>query len=216
MNNEYPWIPPDGSITFSDAVKQFLPAEMLEELACAEEAQNNPQSWAGAANSEASRLRSVQLSHAQNAIFAAMTRKFETGELRVFGRERPPFSCWYEISAPTWRKLRFTSVESGIARGPLKEIFDIYVLPRSAPPESDDDDLVPSGTPGRKGKGINIVRIEFERRVAATELKPNLAEESRSLADWYHKTYPKRDCPSAKTIENNLRDAFRKAKAGPT
>lgn len=212
MNNEYPWIPPDGSITFSEAVKQFLPAEMLEELACAEEAQNNPQSWVGASNNEANRLPSLQLSNAQNAIFAAMTHKFEMGELRVFGRERPPFSCWYEISVPTWRKLRFTSVESGIARGPLKEIFDIYVLPCGASPESHDDYLVQTAKRGRPPNHAAEIMAEFERRLGSNEFEPTLAAEARWLHAWCGRTYPGDKVNTVGRIRNIIRELYWKEK----
>jgi len=35
------------------------------------------------------------------------------------------------------------------------------------------------------------------------------AAEARALQAWYRETYPRRDCPTTKTIENNLREAWR-------
>ncbi len=58
-------------------------------------------------------------------------------------------------------------------------------------------------------KGIDIIRVEFQRRVEAGEIAGSLAAEARALQAWYHETYPRRDCPTTKTIENNLREAWR-------
>ncbi|MBS0125679.1 hypothetical protein [Thetidibacter halocola] len=68
---------------------------------------------------------------------------------------------------------------------------------------------MPTGTPGRPKKGIDIIRIEFQRRVEAGEIAENLAAEARALQAWYREAYPRRDCPTTKTIENNLREAWR-------
>jgi len=147
MNDQSSSSPPHGSTPLSDAMKEFLPAEMWDEFARATEARKNPQRWPGASNNQEIRSRFVRLSNAWHAIIAAMKLKFETGELTAFGREDPPLGPWCVISAPAWRTLRITNVENGVASVGPNKIYDIYVLPPDATPESPDyDDLMRTGT----------------------------------------------------------------------
>jgi hypothetical protein len=136
-------------------------------------------------------------------MLAAMKAKLEAGELTAFGQENPPFGPWQAIPAPAWRQLRITNVRKGQAAVGANIVHDIHILP----PEADDH--MPTGTPGRPKKGIDIIRIEFQRRVEAGEIAASLAAEARALQVWYRQTWPRRDCPTAKTIENNLREAWR-------
>ncbi len=202
--------PPHGAPPLLEAMRLFLPAEMWAEYDRATEARKNPLGWPGASSNHEHYLRTRRVQRAWYVIVAAMKLKFETGTLRAFGREDPPFGLWCAIPTPAWRTLRITNGENGVASmGPKKifNIYDIHVLP------PDDDDLVPTGTPGRPGKGINIVRLEFERRVIANELEASLAAECLALADWYYQKYPQRDSPSPKTIANNIRYDYKAAKA---
>jgi len=66
-------------------------------------------------------------------------------------------------------------------------VHDIHILPPDA------DDHMPTGTPGRPKKGIDIIRVEFQRRVGAGEIAGSLAAEARALQAWYRETYPRRD-----------------------
>ncbi|MFN6979677.1 MAG: hypothetical protein ACK4OP_16230, partial [Gemmobacter sp.] len=110
---------------------------------------------------------------------------------------------WHAIPAPAWRQLRITNVRKGEATVGANIVHDIHILP------PDSDDHMPRGTPGRPTKGIDIIRAEFQRRVEAGEIAASLAAEARALREWYRTSYPRRDCPTAKTIENNLRDGWR-------
>ena len=218
MTHQKPYGPPPDALPLEQAMREFLPAEMWEEHARATEARKNApkrptylsgalsgQDEAKAANRVASRSRSAraELHRVWNRMLAAMKAKLEAGELTAFGQENPPFGPWHAIPAPAWRQLRITNVRKGEATVGAKTVHDIHILPPDA------DDHMPTGTPGRPKKGIDIIRAEFQRRVDAGELADSLAAESRALADWYRQTWPRRDCPTPKTIENNLREDWR-------
>lgn len=222
MADQQPSGPPKSALPLSDAMKQFLPAEMWEEHARATEARKNTPKRptylssyvsdleeAKAANQIDSRSRSARanLHRVWYGMLAAMKTMLEASELTAYGQDDPPFGPWRAIPAPAWRKLRITNVGKGEASVGAHIVHDIYILP------SDADDLLPTGTPGRPKKGIDVIRLEFQRRIAAKELAASLAAESRALADWYHQTYPRRDCPTAKTIENNIRLEYKEARA---
>jgi hypothetical protein len=141
--------------------------------------------------------------------------KLRRGVLTIWAREGSPLAPWRRIPASAWRTLKLDDVIKGTAKGPSVELFDIRMgVPVKvqastvaiAPPE---DDLIPKGTPGRPNQGIDIIRIEFQRRVEAGEIAASLAAEARALQVWYRQTWPRRDCPTPKTIENNLREAWR-------
>jgi len=83
------------------------------------------------------------------------------------------------------------------------------------------DHLVPepppavTGTPGRPEKHITLVLAEFQRRAEIGDLAPSLAEQSRLLEEWFHETHPEKQAPTAKTIENRLRQDYRQAMNAP-
>lgn len=218
MTDQKPYGPPPDALPIKQAMREFLPAELWEEHARATEARKNAPTrptylsshasdWeeAEATNDIASRPRSARanLHRVWNSMLAAMKAKLEAGELTAFGQENPPFGPWHGIPAPAWRQLRITNVRKGEASVGAKIVHDIHILP----PETDDH--MPTGTPGRPKKGIDLIRIEFQRRIDAGEIAESLAAEARALQAWYRETYPRRDCPTAKTIENNLRDGWR-------
>ena len=61
---------------------------------------------------------------------------------------------------------------------------------------------------------MHLVEAEFERRRTAGALAPTLKEQSRLLEDWFRRHYPETQPMTAKTIENRLRDQFRRAGGG--
>ena len=218
MTDQKPYGPPPGALPLEQAMREFLPAEMWEEHARATEARKSlpkrptylssyVSDWeeAKAANHVASRSRSARadLHRVWYGMLAAMKAKLEAGELTAFGQENPPFGPWHAIPAPAWRQLRITNVRKGQATVGANIVHDIHILPPDA------DDHMPTGTPGRPTKGIDIIRVEFQRRVEAGEIADSLAAEARALQAWYRETYSRRDCPTTKTIENNLREAWR-------
>lgn len=75
---------------------------------------------------------------------------------------------------------------------------------------------MPTGMPGRPSSGREIIEAEFERRIAAGDLETSLAAQGRILAAWYREKYPRHRCPTPKTIENNLREAWRRAQMRTT
>lgn len=219
MNNPLDSSPPCGSIPFRDAIKQFMPAEMWDEYArtrAVYDQRDSPKrsaywllsvgDWveAKAASRGSSQAPSAraELDRAWTALLSAMKLKFETRELAAFAQDDPPFGPWRMIPASAWRQLRITNIEKGKAKVGAKEIYDIHVLP------SDNDDHMPTGMPGRKTKGADLILEEFLRLVAAGERKPTIRAQSILLEKWHHDTYPQRQHPTAKTIENFIRMTF--------
>jgi len=71
-----------------------------------------------------------------------------------------------------------------------------------------------TGFPGRPSKGKHLIDDEFERRVAASEALPVLAEEAQALHDWFVVKHPTAERPTVKTITNNIRRRHGRARAG--
>jgi hypothetical protein len=69
-----------------------------------------------------------------------------------------------------------------------------------------------SGGAGRPSS-MDLVEREFECRKEAGEIEATLAAQARVLAAWFPEAHPGEVRPTAKTIENRLRDLYRKAKA---
>jgi hypothetical protein len=76
-----------------------------------------------------------------------------------------------------------------------------------------EDALTHSGFPGRPSKGKHLIDDEFERRVAAGQGLPSLADEAKALLDWYKQQHPKLARPTTKTIKENIRARHRQWKA---
>jgi hypothetical protein len=68
-----------------------------------------------------------------------------------------------------------------------------------------------SGAPGRPS-AMDLVEKEFQRRVAAGELKETLAAQSKVLAGWLQDNHPGEPPLTPKTIENKLRESYRAAR----
>lgn len=70
-----------------------------------------------------------------------------------------------------------------------------------------------SGYPGRPAKAKHLIEREFERRVSSGELATSLAEEAAFLLRWLRTAHPNHVPPTEQTIKNNIRNAYRRAKA---
>ena len=217
MNDAYTHGPPKKAMPLLEAIRCYLPASLWEEYFRLTDEQNPPPkrrnflpAYVGI-NQHALRAQTLRARRRQlcNALDRAMRAKLEAGELVGIAQHDPPFGPWRVIPAVSWRQMRLRSLEKGEYRSGAHVLSDIRVLQ----PESDDQ--TPTGMPGRQAKGAATVRAEFERRAAAGETKPTLGGEARALADWYRETYPRRTCPTPKTIENNLREAWRRVRAKP-
>lgn len=69
-----------------------------------------------------------------------------------------------------------------------------------------------TGAPGRPGSS-HFISDEFDRRVTLGELEPTLGEQARVLVDWLLITHPDAAPITAKTAENKIRAAYRRASA---
>lgn len=68
------------------------------------------------------------------------------------------------------------------------------------------------GGPGRPSS-MDLVEHEFERRKDAGEVEATLTAQARTLASWLRELHPVEVPVTAKTIENRIRERYRKAKA---
>ena len=73
-----------------------------------------------------------------------------------------------------------------------------------------------TGAPGRPSKGAHLISDEFDRRSELGDLEAGVTEQARVLLQWLKETHPLRERPTVRTIENQIRDRYRRAKAKRT
>lgn len=70
-------------------------------------------------------------------------------------------------------------------------------------PDPEPLSIYSSGSPGRPSS-MQLVELEFRRRVAASETATSNSAEAKALSDWVAKTYPSAPRLTAKTIRNKI------------
>jgi len=75
----------------------------------------------------------------------------------------------------------------------------------------DSGEIDRTGVPGRPSS-MHLVRAKFHERVRNQEIEPTLADEGRYLAEWCDTEYEGQPHLTAKTIENNIRIEYNRAK----
>jgi hypothetical protein len=73
-------------------------------------------------------------------------------------------------------------------------------------------DLLATGLPGRPMKSKHLLDAELQRRAVVGQLCATLSEEADALLTWLLKTHPSNAPPTKLTIENNIRDEYRRLK----
>lgn len=96
--------------------------------------------------------------------------------------------------------------------GEVRELcFDRASIEQIGTTGADTDAATRTGDPGRPEKGYTLYMAELERRRQRCDTLPTLAQEAEALLSWLRQTYSLKSAPTAKTVENRIRDAFRKA-----
>jgi hypothetical protein len=89
----------------------------------------------------------------------------------------------------------------------------ILVKPEAEPGRVAGDANTHSGFPGRPSKGKHLIDDEFDRRVAAKQALPLVADEAEALLDWFKQQHPTMARPTPKTIQENIRARHRQWRA---
>src|SRR5262249_25798182 len=71
-----------------------------------------------------------------------------------------------------------------------------------------------SGTPGGPSS-MHLIKDEHRARWKRGNALPGVGAEARALHDWFRKAHPNKNPPSAKTIQNRIRDEHRTRKTTP-
>lgn len=96
--------------------------------------------------------------------------------------------------------------------GEVRELFfDRASIEQIGTIESDTDAVTRTGDPGRPEKGYTLYIAELERRRQRGDTLPTLAQEAEALLSWLRQTNSLKSAPTAKTIENRIRENYRKA-----
>jgi hypothetical protein len=67
-----------------------------------------------------------------------------------------------------------------------------------------------TGAPGRP-TSMQLILDEFERRIEAGNVTTGVASQASELRHWIVTTHPYEPHPTAKTIENRIRERYRQA-----
>ena len=141
------------------------------------------------------------------AIKRALIEQLVVGDLTAYAQSDPPFGGWQAIPASAWRSLRIKNVRHGRVVRPNVDLSGVHIVETPG----DDGAIVRTGYSGRPDKSRDIIEAEFARRVEAGELEPSMVRQSLVLESWFKTNHRGKPQPKAKTIENNLREAYREA-----
>lgn len=215
--------PPDDAVPLSDAIRRFVPEQLWHDYEAAGEALNqlprqpsyfamSSREWkAEKADYDArvvprARVANAKRRDAWSAILRSITDQLLAGQLVAFAQADPPFGPWRVIPAASWRTLRIRHVRQGRVEGPNHvTLSGLHV--RDA--RTDASALPSTGFQGRPAKSRHLIEAEFARRVQAGEIEESLIRQSRALLAWFERNHPDKPRPTAKTIENNLREEYR-------
>ena len=75
--------------------------------------------------------------------------------------------------------------------------------------------LMGTGAPGRPATSVQFCLQQMQARAAGGELAGTLQAEAAYLAQWVKNAYNDIQAPTAKTVENKLRDDYKRLKAEP-
>jgi hypothetical protein len=83
----------------------------------------------------------------------------------------------------------------------------------TAPPllPADFQEFIGTGAPGRRSS-MHLVKAEFDRRCRDGQILQSLEAEAASLETWLKSNHPTAPRATARTIENRIRNEYRKAK----
>lgn len=134
------------------------------------------------------------------------------GRLTVYGRSREAGRL-VEIARFTGLEVRAVGEPDTAPAAPITEHSprkcaegSPAVTTDAAPPPETHSGM--AGRPSAK----HLYLAELERRHAAGQMAPKVAEEARALFDWLSTTRPELNAGSVRTIENNIRDRHRELK----
>ncbi len=151
-------------------------------------------------------------------LFHTQTYQSITREVvwRSLGDARPRivYNFWGD-NPPPWDLLATAKIEDyGSGVRALFENLALSVADTDAWMKQHDEENLPTGAPGKPSM-MRLIINEFLRRTNAndTEVKHTNAAEARSLHDWLIKKYPEGNIPTARTIENRIREEYLKYRA---
>ena len=135
---------------------------------------------------------------------------------RTLGDARPRIVCglWGE-NPPPCALLATAKIEDyGSGTHPLLENLALSEADARAWMEQYNEENLPTGAPGKPSM-MRLIFTEFQRRTNAndTEVEHTNAAEARSLRDWLVKKHPEGNIPTARTIENRIREEYLKYRA---
>ncbi|MEP9386778.1 hypothetical protein [Mesorhizobium sp. KR9-304] len=98
-------------------------------------------------------------------------------------------------SGTRWRRLSVEKADVG-------KLWPFAMTPETA-----------TGLPGRPALSRHLIEDELKRLAIAGELSPSLREQAEVLIAWLRSAHPKHAPPKTGTLENNIRNEYRRLKA---
>ena len=169
--------------------------------------------WCGRFTDGEGESCAFDLSHRQGGTYQSITREVVWRTLG-FNKPRIVSNFWGE-NPPPWDFLATAKIEDyGSGVRTLFENLALSVADAGAWMKQYDEKNLPTGAPGKPSM-MHLIFSEFRRRTNAndTEVKHTNAAEARSLHDWMKKKRPEGNIPTARTIENRIREEYLKYRA---
>jgi hypothetical protein len=103
---------------------------------------------------------------------------------------------------------QFLSAHDNSQGGSMGEYCSAVDTAATQSPTQAVADPYKTGFPGRPTIK-HLIKQEFDRRIEASAICTELANEAKELRNWAETHYPEAKTPTEKTIKNNIRGRFR-------
>ena len=169
--------------------------------------------WCGRFMDGKGQSGTFDLSHRQGGAYDLITREVVW---RTLGDNRPR-NLWdfREGNLPPRDIVATAKIEDyGSGARAVFENLALSEADASAWMEQYEEENLSTGAPGKPSM-MHLIFTEVLRRTNAndTEVKHTNAAEARSLRDWLVKKHPEGNIPTARTIENRIREKYLKYRA---
>ena len=147
----------------------------------------------------------------QAAAEARVLEKLRSGELIARGFESGDRGRGSEaVAIPP---ARWNTLDPDFASSRALDSGEVIAVGLLIYPAPEDCGIMRTGLPGRPTRSKTLIADEFERRIAAGEVKSSLNDEVSAILKWLQLEHPMAERPAPKTLKLNITKRYRELPA---